>query len=101
MYIEGGKQNAEYFKVILKNLVEDHAVDGLVSNKFQQLLRRKIRIKDKDKVQNIIRKFYKNRQKFCNQLDGVTSLPKYVYVELKEEYLKEQQKLLRQYFPRF
>ena len=98
-YIEGGKQNAEYFKVILKNLVEDHAVDGLVSNKFQQLLRRKIRIKDKDKVQNIIRKFYKNRQKFCNKFDGVTSLPKYVYVELKEEYLKEQQKLLRQYFP--
>ena len=98
-YIEGGKQNAEFSKEKLKNLVEDHAVDGLVSNKFQQLLRRKIRIKDKDKVQNIIRKFYKNRQKFCNQFDGVTSLPKNVYVELKEEYLKEQQKLLRQYFP--
>ena len=98
-YIEGGKQNAEYSKKKLKTIIEDSVVDGLVSNKFQQLLRRNIKIKDKDKAQNTIKKLLKNQQKFCMKFGGVESLTVNDFREWEKEHLEEQRSLLRQYSP--
>ncbi len=98
-YIEGGKQNAEFSKEKLKTIIENSSVDELVSNKWHRLLRLNIRIEDKDKVENIIKKFHKNQLNFCIQFLGVKSLPEHDFRKLEEEYLEEQRNLLRQYFP--
>ncbi len=98
-YIEGGKQNAEYCKVMLKNLIEDNAVDEPASNKLQQLLRLNIKIKDKDKAQNTIKKLLKNQQKFCMKFGGVESFTIRDFREWEKEHLEEQRSLLRQYSP--
>ena len=98
-YIEGGKQNAEFSKEKLKTIIENSSVDELVSNKWHRLLRLNIRIEDKDKVENIIKKFHKNQQKFCMKFLGVKSLPEHDFRKLEEEYREEQRNLLRQHFP--